>query len=291
MTTTHGLPPYLVSTDWLAAELGAPDLRILDCTVHLKPDPPRPYRIESGRADYDAGHIPGAGFLDLGGELSAPDNPLPFTLPSAERFMQALSRHGVGPGTRVVLYSGSMVPWATRAFWMLRAFGFDTAAVLDGGLAKWRAEGRPLTSEPANPPPATFVARPRGGLFVGKEDVRRALGRADTVIVNALSPEAHRGDAPVNYGRPGHIAGSCNVFFQTLLAPDGTFLRDDALRAPLAAKGLLDAPHVIAYCGGGIAATADAFALALVGRTEDVAVYDGSLTEWVQDPTAPMETG
>ena len=138
-------PEALMQTDWLAAHLGDPALRIFDCTTYLKPAEPGsdlPYLIVSGRADYDAGHIPGAGFLDIQGELSDNTTRLRFAMPSADHFAAAMSRHGVGAATRVVLYSAGNIMWATRVWWMLCAFGFDRAAVLDGGWDKWRAEGR-----------------------------------------------------------------------------------------------------------------------------------------------------
>ena len=157
-------PGSLVQTDWLAAHLGDPGLRIFDCTTHLKPVEPGsdvPYIVVSGKPEYDAGHIPGAGFLDIQGELSDNSTKLRFTMPSAEHFAAAMSRHGVGEGVRVVLYSAGSIMWATRVWWMLRALGFDHAAVLDGGWDKWRAEGRPVSTEPSAYPPATFISRPR----------------------------------------------------------------------------------------------------------------------------------
>src|SRR5690606_34261538 len=133
------------------------------------------YRAESGRAQYDQGHIPGAVFADLIDDLSDPDSPLRFTLPSAERFAAAMGTLGVGEGTRAVLYSTDSPQWATRLWWMLRAFGFDDAAVLNGGFGKWKREGRPVSTEPGKYPPARFVPHPRPGLFVGKEDVAAAI--------------------------------------------------------------------------------------------------------------------
>ncbi|MCC7411585.1 MAG: sulfurtransferase [Gammaproteobacteria bacterium] len=291
MSTALNLPPWLVDTDWLGAHLEHPQLRLFDCAVQLLPDPPRMYRIESGRRLYDAGHIPGAVFLDLLADLSAPDPRLAFMLPDAAHFAAAMSRYGVDDDSRVVLYASSGVLWATRVFWMLRAYGFDRAAVLDGGLKKWQAEGRPLSDAPASYPAASFLARPRPGLFSDQADMRAALDAPGTVVLNALSPELFRGTAPVHYGRPGRIAGSRNLFYQTLLDPDtGTFLPRSELAARLRRCGALDAPAVKVYCGGGIAATVDAFALAMLGH-ERVDVYDGSLSEWANDPSAPMETG
>jgi thiosulfate/3-mercaptopyruvate sulfurtransferase len=282
------LPTPLVSTDWLAANLDAPDLRVLDCTVYLHPLPGGDVRSESGRADYDKGHIPGAGFADLIRDLSDASSPLRFTLPSPAGFAAAMSRLGIGDGHRVVLYSGGSQAWGPRLWWMLRAFGFDRAAVLDGGWRKWTDEGRPVATAVPSWPPATFTARPRAGLFVGKDAVRAAMDEPGTCIVNALTPEQHAGTGGSGYGRPGRIPNSTNVSARDLLDPaTGAFRPLPELRQRFAAAGTLDAGKVIAYCGGGIAASVDAMVLIMLGAT-DVAVYDASMQEWAKDPTLPM---
>lgn len=284
-------PHYLVETDWLEAHLDDPGLRILDCTVFLHPRPGGDMRAESGRASYEAGHIPGAVFADLIEDLSDPTSPLRFTLPSAGRFAAAMSRYGVGEGTRAVLYSTSTPQWAARVWWMLRAFGFDDAAVLNGGWRKWCAEGRLVSTEPGGYPVARFTARPRPGRFVGKDAVLAAIDDPGICLVNALSPEQHAGTGGVHYGRVGHIPGSVNVPARSLTNPDDdTYLPADRLHAIFASAGVLDGRRVVTYCGGGIAASGDALALALIG-IDDVAVYDASLQEWARDPTLPMETG
>src|SRR5918996_3600445 len=153
-------PDALVSTAWLAAHLDDPDLRIFECTPWLRPAEPDagvPYHPEAGRADYEAGHLPGAGFLDLPGELSRQDATVHFMMLPVDRFAEAVGRHGIGDGTRVVLYSRDRAMWATRAWWMLHVMGF-AAAVLDGGFEKWVAEDRPVSTEPSAYPPATFTA-------------------------------------------------------------------------------------------------------------------------------------
>ena len=290
-TETQGFerPEPLVDTDWLAAHLGDPDLRIFDCTTHLLPSPTAVYEVESGQAGYDEGHIPGAGFLDLQAELSDDASDLRFTLPPAAQFEAAMSKHGIGEGTRAVLYSQTTVQWATRVWWMLRAFGFDDAMVLNGGLAKWRQEDRPLSTEPAAYPPARFTARPRPELIADKAAVLAALDDPDCLVLNSLSTEQHAGGGR-NYGRPGRIAGSACVPAAALLdGPNGAYLPVDELRAQFEAVGAFDAPRVITYCGGGIAASSDSFILTLFGH-EGVSLYDGSLSEWVRDDALPMET-
>jgi thiosulfate/3-mercaptopyruvate sulfurtransferase len=284
-------PQYLVETEWLAAHLGDPDLRIFDCTTHLEPDPVNVYAVRSGRPDWEKGHIPGADHLDLQGELSDATSPLRFTMPGAGQFAAAMSAHGVGEGHRVVLYSAGSVIWAARIWWMLRAFGFDAAAILNGGIEKWQAEGRPLSTEAPRHPPARFVARPRPEMIATRAQVAAAIGDPRTAIVNALSARQHTGEGGAHYGRPGRIAGSVNVPAHRLVDPETKmFMPAGDLASMFAESGADRAEKVITYCGGGIAASADAFVLALLGHG-DVAVYDGSLSEWAKDPAAPMETG
>ena len=285
------LPGMLVSTDWLARHRREPDVRIYDCTTHLIPDPVTTYRAESGRADWRKSHIPGAAYLELSRELSDTDSRLLFAFPSAGKFSAALSGAGVGPGTRVVLYSAKSNIWATRVWWMLRAFGFDDVAVLDGGWEKWTQDGREVCGVPCGYPPASFVAAPRAALLARTEEVAAVIGDAGACTINALTAQHHTGESDVHFGRRGRIPGSVNVPYLDLIdRRTNTFLPMTDLRARLAAAGALDAPRIITYCGGGIAATGVAFALALCGR-EDVAVYDGSLGEWCADPALPMERG
>jgi thiosulfate/3-mercaptopyruvate sulfurtransferase len=288
---THSRPQQLVETEWLAEHLDDPRVRVLECTVYLHPvDGPGGYRVESGRARWAQGHIPGAGFVDLQEELSDPRSSLRFTMPPASQFARAMSRHGVGDGVRVVLYDRFVNMWAARVWWMLRAFGFDDAAVLDGGWKKWTREGRPVATDDGTRPPRPFDARPRPALIADKAGVLAALGDDRVCVLNALTEEQHRGGG-VSYGRPGRIAGSANVPARDLVDPEThAYLPVDVLRAKFAAAGALDARRVITYCGGGIAASSDAFALTLLGR-DDVAVYDASLSEWGADPSLPMETG
>lgn len=288
MTTTgHS---YLVSTAWLEENLGRPDLRILDCTVFLRPpaEGRTGYTVEPGREHWAAGHIPGAGFADLANDLSDRSQRLRFMQPSAEQFAAAMSSYGVGEGTRVVLYDSAMNMWAARVWWLLRIFGFDNAAVLDGGLRKWKAEGRALGTEPPNYPPATFVARPRAGLMATKEEVLAAIGDGGTCIIDALAAEQYAGKT-LTYGRPGHIPTAANVPAMAIIDPQThAYLPLETLRERFVAAGAEPGKRLITYCGGGIAASSDAFALAMLGY-ENVAVYDASLSEWAADPSLPLE--
>jgi thiosulfate/3-mercaptopyruvate sulfurtransferase len=281
----------LISSEELGRRMGAPGLRIFDCTTYLRPRPQGGYDVESGRANYDSGHIPGAAFLDLAGELSDSRSDLRFTLPPLEELTRSFAAKGIGHGTFVVLYSHASPNWATRIWWMLRAVGFDDAAILDGGLDKWKAENRPLSTAPANYPPATLTLRARPELFVDKELVKASIGKADTLTLNALSHEQHKGSGGVVYGRAGRIAGSSCVPAASLFGADKTLKPIAELRAAFEEAGAAPDKRVVVYCGGGIAATLDAFVLTALLGHKKVSVYDNSMQEWSNDPSLPMEQG
>lgn len=280
----------LVSTQWLEDHLRDADLRIFDATVRFVPEAGA-LRVASGRDEYLQRHVPGAGFLDLLSDLSDPESPLRFTRPSATRLANAFSRAGIARENRVVVYSAASPMWATRVFWLLRAAGHDAVAVLDGGFARWVEEGRPVDGAACRYAPAQFLAEPRENLWAAKEEVRAAIGDAGTCTIDALPSAVHRGEAGLGYARPGHITGSVNVPFESLLEPQtGCFRSREELRARLGRAGALERDRAIAYCGGGIAATMAALALVRAGHP-NVAVYDGSLDEWSRDPSLPMQTG
>lgn len=285
---TH--PEFLVVTGWLSDHLNDPKVVVLDCTVHLIPNPKTTYNVVSGRADFEKGHIPGAQFLDLQADLSDPQTKLRFMLPSADHFAAAMGRFGVGADTKVVTYSTGSVWWASRVWWMLRIFGHDNAAVLNGGWQKWGQEGRTVETGPgAARPQASFPQRGKRDLMVGKEAVLAAIGDEAICTINALQPAQHAGTGGNSYGRPGHIKGSVNLPAAHLLDPaTNAFLPPAELRRRFAGVGALD-KRVITYCGGGIAASADALALIMLGH-KDVVLYDASLSEWAVDPSLPMET-
>jgi thiosulfate/3-mercaptopyruvate sulfurtransferase len=290
MAVPFAHPEYLVGTQWLAEHLADPQVRVLDGTTHLPPLPDLSlYDVVSGRADFEKGHIPGAGFVDIEHELSTPHPRLHFMLPTAEAFAAAMGRLGIGNDTHVVTYATGNHWWATRLWWMLRVFGHDRVSVLDGGFQKWQSEGRPLeTGAPRAQAPRAFTARMRPEMVATREDILAAVGRGETCTVNALRPEQHAGTGGVHYGRRGHITGSVNIPALHHIRPDNTFRDADELRALFAPA--LAAPEVLTYCGGGIAATSVALVLAMLGH-ERVKVYDNSLTEWAADPALPMETG
>lgn len=281
---------FIVDSDWLAERLDDPNLRVYDCTVHLVPDPPRAYTVKSGREDFEAGHIPGAGFLDLTGpSLSDPSSGLNFTMPSIAQLEEALSAVGLGDEHTAVLYSSGHMMWATRMWWMLRSVGFETASVLDGGFRTWQESGARVSTNACKYARARFTANPRPELWADKEEVLDAIDSATVCTINALAPEVHSGEGEMNYGRKGHIKGSVNVPFASLLQR-GTFQPGATLKAEFEKVKAFDRERVIVYCGGGISATTDALALVMAGHP-NVAVYDGSMSEWVRDPELPMETG
>jgi thiosulfate/3-mercaptopyruvate sulfurtransferase len=288
-------PNALISTEALAHDLGDSNLRIFDCTTYLEPPPPGsddPYVAVPGRKSFEMAHVPGADFLDIQGEFSDNSTRLRFMMPPVVQLEATFGRHGIGPGARVVLYSIGTMMWATRFWWMLKALGFDRAAVLDGGFDKWQSEGRPVESGPAKGyPPAVFVAKPRPGWFVDKQAVLAATGDPDIAIVNALGPQFHQGLEPSRYGRPGRVPGSVNVPAASLIDPQSkTFTSLDDAAVKFADAGVTKDREVIVYCGGGISATIDLFLLHQLGF-DNLKLYDGSMGEWARDPTLPIERG
>lgn len=284
---------FLVTTSWLADHIADPNLRILECTVFLRPGAEgRGYEVVSGRDEWAAGHIPGSGFAELQQDLSDNSSSLRFMMPSAEQFAAAMGRYGVGNDSDVILYDRAGNMWAARIWWMLRAFGFDRARLLDGGWSRWTAEGRPVSTEPSNHQQATFIANPRPELVASKEDVLAAIESGQACIVNALNGAQHRGEvAP--YGRPGHIAGSVNVPAMGaagVVDPETQLYHPvEEIRRRFEEAGARPDQRMITYCGGGIAASSAAFAATMAGFT-NIALYDASLSEWAADPTLPMET-
>ena len=275
----------LVDADWVSENLSDPSLRILECSVALTPGSTTP---ASMREQWAEGHIPNSDYVDLIGDLSDPQSDLRFTMPTPDRFAKAMESLGVGEGTRVVLYDRRFTMWATRVWWMLKAFGFDDCAVLDGGWKSWKSGGFPVDTGPAPSRPETkFQSAPREGYVADLTRMQEAL-HDETCVINALSPSNHDG-SEAHYGRPGHLPGASNVYALHLLDRDTQcYLPLDQLKALFDETTSEDKP-IVTYCGGGIAATSDAFVLkALLGH-DNVAVYDGSLSEWLLDPNRPLE--
>jgi len=285
----------LISTAELADILAQPNLRLFDCTTYLEYQPEGsgiPYIAVPGRHTFEAGHIPGADFLDLQGEFSDPGTELRFMMPDVAQLETAFGRHGISDDSEVVLYSIGTPMWATRFWWMLTSLGFENLSVLDGGLDKWKAEGRTIETGPAaGYKPAKFTAKPRPGFFVDKNETLAATSERNTAVVNALGPQFHKGLEPSRYGRPGRVPGSCNVSAATLLDPQTkAFVALADAEAKFKAQGITKDKRVVAYCGGGISATIDLFLLHRLGY-DNLTLYDGSMGEWAKDPSLPIETG
>lgn len=278
----------LVGADRLRDRLDDPSLRIFDVSVVYSPAPPGGVPTPlSGRDEWLASHVRGAGFLDLVADLSDPEADLPFTAPSENRFAEAVGGAGVGNDTPVVVYDRQGGAWAARAWWLFRLFGHDDVAVLDGGWGAWTASGGPVSSGPDGYPPRSFTPLFRAGLLARRDDVVRVLADPSATVVDAL-PEDHYAGRVAGFPRAGHIAGALNLPLGRLAGEDGHLRSPDELRDLAAAAGLTADGRIITYCGGGIAASAVALGLAAAGFG-DVAVYDGSLAEWTADPTLPME--
>ena len=273
----------LVSTEWLAGELGAADLRIVDASWFL-PDAGR-----DGRREYEAAHIPGAVFLDLEA-VSDPDSDLPHMLPPAPLFASRVRALGIGDHGRIVVYDNSPLHTAARIWWMLRLFGAQKVAILDGGFAKWRAEGRPVESGCTAPRPGHFTPSFDGAPVATKSDMLALGGRAE--IVDARPAARFRGDTaePRAGLAAGHIPGSRSLPQSELFEADGTWKRGDALRNAFDKAGVDLSRPMVTTCGSGVTAAVLLFGAHLLGK-EDVRLYDGSWSEWGADPSTPKATG
>lgn len=274
----------LVTAAWLSQHLDDPDLVVLDSTVLIEQTEDGKFRSVSGRASYEAGHIPTAGFADLMSDLSDGDSPLQFAVPTPEQFAAAMSALGVGDDTRVVLYDAGGSAWAARVWWMLRWVGFDRAALLDGGLSAWTAEGRPLSTEPASRPVRELTINVRPELIADRDEVLAAIDDSTVNIIDAL-PAAHYSGEMSMYDRPGHIPTATNIPVFSALDEAGRYRPLDELETVF--DGDRDS-RAITYCGGGIAASSNAFIMTRLGF-KDVAVYTASLQEWAADPANPLE--
>lgn len=271
----------LVSTEWLAGEMGASDLRIVDCTKHL------PGTGRDPLAEYEAGHIPGAVFMDLG-DLVDSTHPVENMLPPAEKFASRMQSLGLGDGSRIVLYDDSAVKTAARAWFMLKMFGAHDVAILDGGIAKWKAEGRPLTQGKESLRHRHFTAWQDDTGVRTKAHVLANLHSKNEQIVDARGAARWSGaEADPRPGiASGHIPGSFNVPFTALYNADGTFKDKAGIRSAFENAGVDLSRPVTTSCGSGVTACVLLFGLSLIGK-DDTALYDGSWTEWGADPDTP----
>jgi thiosulfate/3-mercaptopyruvate sulfurtransferase len=288
--TGPALPSQTVSTQWLADYLGSDNLVVLDASVLPFATPGGKPGLLSGHEQYLVeGHIPTAGFADLLEEFSDTDARVPFTHQTAEEFASAVGSLGIDNDTTVVVYDSAIGQWAARLWWLFRTFGYDRVAVLDGGYRKWTAEERDIEVGYTAPTPKSFHATERPELWATKADIEAVLaGTSSAALICAVPAKEYSGEEG-SRARPGHIPGSSNVPAGGLVNRETNALRPEAeLRTALAPA--FDEDRVITYCALGIAATADALALTVLGH-RNVAVYDGSLFEWASDENAPLAVG
>ena len=279
-------PEALVSTEWLAAHLADPHVRVLDSSFK------QPGVTPTARADYDAGHIPGAVFFDID-DVAEPGTSLPHMIPSAQRFAAKMEERGVGSEDRVIVYDANGLSSAGRAWWLLRLFGHDNVALLDGGLPKWKAEGRPLETQALAIPSRRFTARFDPDLVRNKAVVLANVSSRWEQLVDARSAGRFDGSAEETWPgrRRGHIPGSRNVPFDRVTDPATKQLKSaEDLQSLFAGAGVKLNRPIVASCGSGVTACALAFALYLIGH-ERTAVYDGSWAEWGLPDGPPIETG
>jgi thiosulfate/3-mercaptopyruvate sulfurtransferase len=277
------MPDPMVTTDWLAERLG--EVALVDATL------PKVGQPGHGRDSYEAGHIPGAVFFDING-VADETTDLPHMLPTPEAFAAAVGQLGLSRDEPVVVYDAHGVYSAPRVWWTLRTMGFPEVYVLDGGLPKWRAEGREVETDAAAPAPTDVDVRFEPALVRDLVSVGVALETGVAQVVDARSAARFRGEAPEPRAslRSGHMPGACNLPFDQVTTPDGRLQSAEAITAAFRAAGVdLDRP-IITTCGSGVTASTLALALARIGR-EDVAVYDGSWSEWGANPDVPIVTG
>ncbi len=275
----------LVTTEWLANEMGASDLRIVDASWHM------PASGRSGLDEYLAGHIPGAVFMDLA-DLVDTASPVDNTLPPPEKFASRMQSLGLGDGSRIVIYDDSAVKTSARAWFMLKLFGAHDVAILDGGIAKWKAEGRPLAEGRETLRHRHFTAWQEEGKVRSKDDMLANVASGAEQVLDARGAARFTGDEadPRPHIAAGHIPGSRNLPYSALFNPDGTFKDKDGLAAAFADAGIDLSRPVITTCGSGVTACVLLFGMHLLGK-DDSKLYDGSWSEWGADPATPKATG
>ncbi len=286
-------PEAIVECDWLNDQIENQNIRVYDCTTYLHytdDHPLKPYDVESGYKDYTKVHIKNAAFLDLQFELSDNNSPYSFTLPRFKDLADNFSKLGVGNPYHIILYAKNGMQWSTRVWWMLRALGFNNASILNGGFDEWERLSFSTESKVNRFDRAHFDIDIKPNIFVGKERVLQAIKEKSSILLNALTEELHLGINP-RYGRPGRIPSSINIPFHELIdASTGKLKPPGDVIQLFYDKEITSDSEIVNYCGGGIAATLDAFVLHQIGF-QKLQIYDNSMSEWAMDENLPIETG
>ena len=289
---TWNNPNAIISCGWLHDNLKNPNIRIYDCTTYLHyrdNDPTLPYIVESGREKYEMTHITNSSFMDLHLDLSDEASPYRFTLPKLEILAEKFKKLGVGSDFHIILYSRNGTQWSARLWWMLRSVGVDNVSILDGGFKEWKKNNLPTSQTSLTYSPSNFEFTPRENIFVNKDVVINAIDNPDSIILNSLTADIHEGQNP-RYGRSGRIPSSKNIPFHDLLDINtGKFKPIEELEKIFEINKISKNKNIVNYCGGGIAASLEAFVLYQLGF-KNIVIYDNSLHEWAAtNQTLPME--
>ena len=284
-------PQYIVECEWLENQLNNEDIRIFDCTTYLHytdDHPSKPYDVESGYLKYKKSHIPGSGFIDLQKDLSDQSSPYSFTLPNYKLLAKSFKNLGIGDPFHIVLYSSNGMQWSTRVWWMLYYIGFKNVSILNGGFEEWNRLCFPIATGENKFESADFNVVPKQNLFIEKDKVLSSINDKSCIILNALTADLHMG-INKRYGRPGRIPGSINIPFHEFIEKKTGKLKSPKQLLKIIIEKNINYDHqIINYCGGGIAATLDAFVLMQLGYSQ-LKIYDNSMSEWAMDKNLPIE--
>ena len=284
-------PESIVSCEWLRKRLKDESIRIFDCTTYLHyadKDPSKPYDVESGIKNYKMGHIPNAAFLDIQKKLSNNDSKFKFTIPDYDLLAKSLQELGIGDPFHIILYSGNGIQWATRVWWLIFVLGFKKVSILNGGIKEWKRLGYDLEKGERKYKSAKFTSCINKNVFVDKKRTYDSINQDNCILLNALTSDIHRGENS-RYGRPGRIPGSKNIPFVEFVDSEQKFISPDKAQAIFKNQNIDNKTRVLNYCGGGIAATLNAFLLRQLG-IEKLEIYDNSMSEWAMDHNLPIET-
>ena len=286
-------PEAIVECEWLSNQIDNQKIRVYDCTTYLHytdDHPLKPYDVESGFNDYKKTHIKNAAFLDLQFELSDNNSPYSFTLPRSNDLAETFKEHGIGNPYHIILYARNGMQWSTRVWWMLHYLGFNNASILNGGFDEWKRLSFLTESKVNRFSRADFDVDIKPDIFVGKERVLQAISKKSSILINALTEDLHLGNNP-RYGRPGRIPNSINIPFHELIeVSTGKLKTPEEIIQLFKDKEIKSDSEIINYCGGGIAATLDAFVLRQIGFKK-LQIYDNSMSEWAMDEDLPIERG